>query len=780
MSGSVAVRVGVVGVGARAVSERLEGGLPDGFDTWVAADRATALDAVAEGNIDGIVCTTEGDGCLDFLRAIRERGGSLPVVCYVSGGNEATAVEAFRAGASDYVRAAEGPEVLAERVAEAVGTTPATTVDANESLLTQDLVGVYLIQDERFHYVNDALCSVFGYERETLLNDLTPLDLVVEDDRGRLRENLDRRQRGEVTRLQYTLTGVRADGNHIDLVVHGQRVEHRGRPAVLGVLLDVTEQTRLAAEQELLSALVNDISRASDFDGALSAALRAVCETTDWEYGEAWLPDEEGESLERAGGWTDAEGLAAFAETSEDVRFGRGEGLPGRVFEGGEVEWLDDASAAGPETFHRNAAAESAGLHTAIGVPATADGEVVAVLVFLTRAVRSRDDRLLDIVSLVGVQTGALLATKRATDRLARERGLLDRLFETSPIGIVVLDTDGNVERANSRAETTLGLTESEMTGRAYDASEWEIVDEAGDPIDGEELPFARALATGEPVIGFEHAVRTPDGEQRWLSINAAPVTVDGGIQRVVTTVEDITERREREAELRAERDRLEEFASIVSHDLRNPLGIATGYTELTRETGDLSHLDAVERAHERMDTLIEDLLALARFGRSETPLSAVSLAGVAREAWEIAGREPATLTVAGDRQLLADRGRLQQLFENLFRNSVEHGSSDGDPTAGSVAVEVGPLEEGFYVQDDGPGIPVELREGLFDRGVSGGGGTGLGLYVVDHIASAHGWTVGLAERSDGESGARFEVKGVDAPDTVESADGQVEEARTD
>jgi PAS domain S-box-containing protein len=401
-------------------------------------------------------------------------------------------------------------------------------------------------------------------------------------------------------------------------------------------------------------------------------------------------------------------------------------------------------------------------------------------LVFLTRAVRSRDDRLLDIVSLVGVQTGALLATKRATDRLARERGLLDRLFETSPIGIVVLDTDGNVERANSRAETTLGLTESEMTGRAYDASEWEIVDEAGDPIDGEELPFARALATGEPVIGFEHAVRTPDGEQRWLSINAAPVTVDGGIQRVVTTVEDITERREREAELRAERDRLEEFASIVSHDLRNPLGIATGYTELTRETGDLSHLDAVERAHERMDTLIEDLLALARFGRSETPLSAVSLAGVAREAWEIAGREPATLTVAGDRQLLADRGRLQQLFENLFRNSVEHGSSDGDPTAGSVTVEVGPLEEGFYVQDDGPGIPVELREGLFDRGVSGGGGTGLGLYVVDHIASAHGWTVGLAERSDGESGARFEVKGVDAPDTVESADGQVEEARTD
>ena len=217
-------------------------------------------------------------------------------------------------------------------------------------------------------------------------------------------------------------------------------------------------------------------------------------------------------------------------------------------------------------------------------------------------------------------------------------------------------------------------------------------------------------------------------------------------------------ERKRAEAELQRERDRHEEFTSVVSHDLRNPLNTAMGHIDLVGTDDD--HLAAVNDSLSRMETLIDDLLTLARDGTRVEELTAVNLADLSREAWGTAETRDADLTADVDRAVIrADRSRIRQLLENLFRNAVDHGGAD-------VTVRVGTLpdESGFFVEDDGPGIPASEREQVFESGfTTSDNGTGFGLRIVEEIVAAHEWTVTACEGSEG--GARFEIESVEFVD---------------
>ena len=215
---------------------------------------------------------------------------------------------------------------------------------------------------------------------------------------------------------------------------------------------------------------------------------------------------------------------------------------------------------------------------------------------------------------------------------------------------------------------------------------------------------------------------------------------------------------KEREGELERQNRRLEEFANVVSHDLRNPLSVAEGNLDLARETGEAEFFDAVGSAHDRMRRLIDDLLDLARQGRAIGEPRPVPLPDVAREAWTNVETGDLELSVEADSVVSADRERLCQLLENLFRNAAEHGRPDGD-RADAVRVTVGALDdrEGFYVADTGPGIPAEERGRVLESGYSTAEeGTGFGLAIVETIAEAHGWMIGVGEGETG--GARFEI----------------------
>jgi signal transduction histidine kinase len=154
------------------------------------------------------------------------------------------------------------------------------------------------------------------------------------------------------------------------------------------------------------------------------------------------------------------------------------------------------------------------------------------------------------------------------------------------------------------------------------------------------------------------------------------------------------------------------------------------------------------------MEEIIEKVLTLARAGEQIDELEPVPIDAVVNQAWENVTTGGAELTVETDRTVMADPTMIQHVFENLFRNAVEHGGQE-------VRVRVGTLENGIYVEDDGAGIPPDEREDVFDVGYTGtSGGTGLGLGIINQIVEAHEWEIHLMEGTDG--GARFEITGTE------------------
>jgi signal transduction histidine kinase len=309
-----------------------------------------------------------------------------------------------------------------------------------------------------------------------------------------------------------------------------------------------------------------------------------------------------------------------------------------------------------------------------------------------------------------------------------------DQVFEELDEGVLVVDGDERIADANVAAERLLGVD--------IDPGEERVADV---------LPTAvrEALDSDTP-----DPVRVDAGDRmRYLRVSASPVTGHGMGELVV--LRDVTELQERRGELDRENERLERVADTISHDLRNPLNVADGYLELAEESGDAEHFARVREAHDRMDGIIEGTLRMARTDLHAPRKTDTSLADVAELAWLNLVTNGAELDVDCDgATVLADSEQLESLLENVFRNSVEHGGED-------VSIRVGLVDDdGFYVADDGPGIPASRRAEVFDRGfTTSADGTGLGLSIVTDIADAHDWDVDLLESEAG--GLRVVVTGV-------------------
>lgn len=232
-------------------------------------------------------------------------------------------------------------------------------------------------------------------------------------------------------------------------------------------------------------------------------------------------------------------------------------------------------------------------------------------------------------------------------------------------------------------------------------------------------------------------------------------------------------ERQQDRRQLEYQNERLEQFSSVLTHDLRNPLNVAQGRlslaldeiedvadSEMSVNLGMLpDHLQSATRALGRMERLIDDMLTLTwgEQGFGTEDMETVSLRTMAEHCWEQVEAPEATLRVEDDLGFRAHKGRLQQFLENLFRNAVEHGGA-------AVTITVGPRSNGFFLEDDGPGIPSEQRDKIFERGFSSDDeGTGLGLSIAHAIAEAHGWTLSIADGREG--GARFEISGIEQQD---------------
>ena len=413
---------------------------------------------------------------------------------------------------------------------------------------------------------------------------------------------------------------------------------------------------------------------------------------------------------------------------------------------------------------------------------------------YIPRADRTGHERLLE-------------AVREAVETANREH--FGSLFEHLPTAVVYgeIQPDGPVvERVNPAFEETFGYGTEEMIGENLDKL---IVPEGHR--DGA-VEINERLLAGER-IHTEVRRLTPEGVRDFrLDVLGPEGTLEG-----YAIYTDVTESKRRQRELKRQNERLEKFVSVVSHDLRSPLSVAKGNLKLANEEYDDPRLTDAADAVDRMNALIDDLLTLAREGERVNEVEPVDLGGVAEDCWEGVRTEAATLETESAPEIEADRSRVRQVLSNLLRNAVEHGSTNppshaqedavehgstssrpeaddagsenaSEPSVANapedsvehsstsnrpeaddavehggrdVTVTVGDLDRGFYVADDGPGIPEEERDRVFESGyTTAKEGTGFGLSIVAEIAEAHGWEVRATESADG--GARFEVTGVE------------------
>lgn len=273
-------------------------------------------------------------------------------------------------------------------------------------------------------------------------------------------------------------------------------------------------------------------------------------------------------------------------------------------------------------------------------------------------------------------------------------------------------------------------------------------------------------LLFGYPAIPFQrtHGIYLEDTQ--YLIVNW---TTAGAIAGILIGAYDARKRTYRDElaahrdELLTQKEELERFAGILSHDLRNPLNVAAGRTELAHDSGDVEHLEKAKQAHDRAFEIIEDTLTLTRHSNTvpEEDVEAVELAQFARSGWNNIDTDGAELAVVENLQFQADASRMRHIFENLFRNAVEHGGSD-------VTIRVGSKDanSGIFIEDNGPGIDEKDRSKIFEPGFTHeSDGTGLGMAIVESMASAHGWSVSVTSSDSG--GARFEIDDVDVVDQL-------------
>jgi two-component system, OmpR family, phosphate regulon sensor histidine kinase PhoR len=334
-------------------------------------------------------------------------------------------------------------------------------------------------------------------------------------------------------------------------------------------------------------------------------------------------------------------------------------------------------------------------------------------------------------------------------DAKAQQQVLFNSMLE----GLLLLDRNRRIYLANRAFQDLFGL-KTELRGKTI----------------MEALRIHELAALVERVEGdgqvLDYELKLPELSERWLQVNAAVISNSAGEREgTILVFHDLTRLKQ------LERTR-EEFVANVSHELRTPLSHIKGYVETlldgARNDPEVAErfLKIIERNVSRLDLLIRDLLTISALesGRIKLNLQPVELRPLVEKVFADlkppAAAKGVTLTTAlPDLTATADADRLEQVLANLVDNAIKYGRAQGTVTVGGKKIDDGKIE--MFVQDDGPGIPPEALDRIFERFYRVDkarsreqGGTGLGLSIVKHIVQNHSGKVWA--KSEPGQGATF------------------------
>jgi len=324
------------------------------------------------------------------------------------------------------------------------------------------------------------------------------------------------------------------------------------------------------------------------------------------------------------------------------------------------------------------------------------------------------------------------------------------------------------LERIRDRMEFALDRTDSAVWIRDPDTGEMEThpdpcplfgrsLDDAEEfrecvhPDDRADVEAAvRAAAeTGEPrTVQFR---TVPGLEADWIELQVRLHT-DGESDLLIGLNRDVTEYKRRENRLEGQNEQFDQLASVVSHDLGTPVQTIRGRLELAAETGDADHIDDALRAVDRLDELRDDLAGVLRTKEVVGETETIDVGDLATATWEtVDPSDRSTLEVEGTPRMEGDPDATRRLLQNLLSNSVEHAE-------GPTTVRIGATANGFYLEDDGPGIDPDDRDEVFAPGfTTKPDGTGMGMASVRQIVAEHGWRIGIMD-AETLDGTRFEI----------------------
>ncbi len=671
-----------------------------------ATSASDGVDHLATETFDCVVSEYElpaQDG-IEFLQTVRDSYPDLPFILCTGNGSETVASEAISAGVTEYLQKGTSPEQvtdLANRIREAIDharshrerhRTLTAIETAHEGISIIDTDGYYTS-------VTDAFARLYGYDPQELEGShwtVTYPDDVVARVETEIIPAVDANGY-----WHGTMTGLRADGSTF---LADKIVAKTENGDFVSTVREVTDRTDLRQKFELV--------------------VRASTDAF-WDW------DPETETIDRSENY-----LAQFGYENADI--------------GDAYAWWSERIH--PEDRDR----VLTGLDEAVETPEETYDETYR---FRRKDgtygyIRSRGYVVYDENDTPIRMVGAHIDITERKEREAQLNTLarrFDAIFENPLTLIGLLQPDGTLAEVNQTAMDILSVPSEEVIGEPFWETPWWNHDSA---LQADLQEWISRARDGD-YVRFEAEHVTNDGERVTVDGLIHPVRDEAGeITELVAIARDITERTAYQRALERQNERLEEFTSIVSHDLRNPLNVAIGRLELVRDEYESEHLASVHRAHDRMQTLIEDLLTLAREGETAGEVEPVNLAAIIEQCWRNVDMGGASLQIATDATIRAERSRLAQILENLFRNAVEHGGDD-------VTVTVGGIDEsGVYVADDGQGIPGTDPDAVFEPGyTTTDDGSGLGLAIVRQGVEAHDWDIAVTESADG--GARFEITGV-------------------
>ncbi len=372
----------------------------------------------------------------------------------------------------------------------------------------------------------------------------------------------------------------------------------------------------------------------------------------------------------------------------------------------------------------------------------------------------------------------ANIERKKAEEKLESSREMLEKVIDTSPTGITIVNKEGKIIYANSYAEKILRITKEEIISRTHNDARWDIKDFNGNPFPNEKLPFEEVKRTKKPVFNVRHSIKTSSGETRLLSINAAPLfDSEGGFHQVICNFNDVTAEiktlrklKKSTRELKESLNKTEFYKDLLSHDMANVLNNTKTSVQLMELWKDNPSkieekeviIDIITQQIERGASLISNVRKLSQVEKGVCPIRSMNIETILKNAISNIKtrfhRKDLNIRIDfSDKNVKVKGGKL---LLNAFENILQNGCIHNENKTIKLYIKINKVRKKdkdwvkLEFRDNADGIKDERKDIIFERSYDkekSRGGMGIGLMLVKEIINGYGGRVWVEDRVKGD-----------------------------